>query len=131
MVVPTRPTTCSGKRNVRQGRRTDGNESSNMTLEHRGMKETLEIGARVVATKNVGPVRDGQPGIITEVVEQPFFVWRRRMYLCTFLGNVKVAMTKKEISDYDHGYSTEELERGEAESLGVAAEMQQILPLKK
>ena len=93
--------------------------------------ELFPVGTLVLATKNIGPVQDGQPGIITGVVEQRyFFFWKRPMYLCTFFGNVKVAMMENEISDFDHGHSKEELEFDKHESLSVAERMQRIRPLK-
>ncbi len=52
----------------------------------------LLVGTPVLATKNIGPVEDGQPGIITGVIEVKHFFWKRPLYLCTFFGNVKVAM---------------------------------------
>jgi hypothetical protein len=94
-------------------------------------QKRLPVGTLVLATRNVGPVRDGQPGIVTGVVEQRYFFWRRPFYLCTFLGNVKVAMKPNEVSDFDHGRSLEELEQDEDESLSVAEQMQRIRPLKR
>ena len=95
------------------------------------MKEKpFPVGTPVVATRNVGSARDGQPGIVTGVVEQRFLFWKRPFYLCTFSGNVKVAMKQNEISDFDHGRSIEELERDEDENLPVAAQLERIRPLK-
>ena len=91
----------------------------------------LPIGTLVLATKNVGPVRDGQPGIVTGVVEQRYFFWKRPFYLCTFFGNVKVAMKLNEVTDFNHGRSLEELEQDEDGSLSVAEQMQRIRPLKR
>jgi len=93
-------------------------------------QKLLPVGTLVVATKNVGPVQDGQPGIVTGVVEQRYFFWKRAFYLCTFFGNVKVAMKPNEISDFDHGRSLEELERDEDMNMSVAAQMQRIRPVK-
>lgn len=91
----------------------------------------LPVGTLVLATKNVGSVRDGQPGIVTGIVEQRYFFWKRPFYLCTFFGNVKVAMKPNEVTDYDHGRSLEELEQDEDESLSVVEQMQRIRPLKR
>jgi len=94
-------------------------------------QEIFPVGTPVLATKNVGLVQDGQPGIITSVIEQRFFFfWKRPIYLCTFFGNVKVAMMANEISDFDHGHSMEELEFDQHESLSVAEQMRRIRPLK-
>ena len=70
----------------------------------------LQMGARVVAVRSFGPVKEGQPGIITGIAEERWF-WRSRpIYLCTFADNVKIAARPKEIDDYDHGYSLADLE---------------------
>jgi hypothetical protein len=84
------------------------------------------VGTRVLAVKNVGPVSDGQEGIVTAVHEVQF-LWRKRpIYLCTFLGNVKVAMKPSEIDDYDHGRTLQELEI-EFDGLSVNEQLQHIM----
>lgn len=94
-------------------------------------QDIFPVGTPVLATKIIGPVQNGQPGIVTGVVEQRLFLfWKRPTYLCTFFGNVKVAMKANEISDFDHGHSMEELEFDQHESLSVAEQMQRIRPLK-
>ena len=70
----------------------------------------LAIGTSIIAVRDFGPVREGAPGIITGIVEVPFFWLSRPMYLCTFADNLKVAARTKEINDYDHGYTIEEIE---------------------
>jgi hypothetical protein len=50
------------------------------------------VGTRIIAISNVGPVGEGQPGIITSIVNKPFFLWSRPMYLCIFAGNVSLAV---------------------------------------
>lgn len=90
----------------------------------------LQVGTPVLATKNIGPVEDGQPGMITGVIEVKHFFWKRPLYLCTFFGNVKVAMKPNEVSDYNHGRSLAELERGIDSTLSLAEQMAQIRPLR-
>ena len=90
----------------------------------------LPVGTSILAIKNVGPVQDGQPGVVTGVIEQGFAFWKRSMYLCTFFGNIKVAMKPNEVSDFDHGYSKEQLEEPEDGSLSVAEQMRRIRPIK-
>ncbi len=88
----------------------------------------LSVGSFVVATRNVGPVQDGQPGVVTAVVEQGFAFWKRPFYLCTFIGNVKVAMKPNEVSDFEHGFSKEQLEQSEDPTLSVAEQLERIRP---
>jgi hypothetical protein len=70
----------------------------------------LTVGTKIIAVRNIGPVREGAPGIVTDIAEVPFFFRSRPMYLCTFAGNLKIAARPKEIDDYDHGYTLERLE---------------------
>jgi hypothetical protein len=65
----------------------------------------LQIGTRVVAVRNFGPITEGQPGIITGIAEERWLWLSKRIYLCTFADNVKIAARPKEVDDYDHGYS--------------------------
>jgi hypothetical protein len=70
----------------------------------------LQIGTRIIAIRNFGPVKEGQPGVITGIAEERWF-WRSRLiYLCTFADNVKIAARPREIEDYDHGNSLADLE---------------------
>jgi|SRR6516164_6137084 hypothetical protein len=71
----------------------------------------LPPGTKVVAVRNFGPIKEGAPGIITGIMDTPFFFWKRAMYLCTFADNVKIAARPNEIDDFDHQYSLEELEQ--------------------
>ena len=82
----------------------------------------------VIAIKNVGPVRDGQPGVVTGYAELGSFFWKRSFYLCTFLGNVRLAVNPGEIADHDHGYSRQHLEMPEGSSLPVAEQLRRIRP---
>jgi hypothetical protein len=70
----------------------------------------VPIGTRVIATRNFGPIREGTPGIITGTTKVPFLFWQRFYYLCTFAENMKVAARPKEIDDFDHGRTLEDLE---------------------
>ncbi|HTN95299.1 MAG TPA: hypothetical protein VMJ33_12015 [Gallionella sp.] len=88
------------------------------------------VGTSILAIKNVGPVHDGQPGIVTGVVEVPFFFWKRPMYLCTFFGNIKVATKPNEVTEFNHGQSRDQLEKPEDNSVSVAKQLQRIRPLK-
>jgi hypothetical protein len=70
----------------------------------------LTVGTKIIAVRNIGPVREGAPGIITGIAEVPFFFRSRPVYLCTFAGNLKLAARPKEIDDYEHGYTLERVE---------------------
>src|SRR5437763_2231910 len=84
-----------------------------------GRRLVLKVGTKVIAVRNFGPIKEGAPGIITEIAEAPFFFWSRSIYLCTFAENLKVAAKPKEIDDYDHGYSLNDLEGSLSISRGV------------
>lgn len=71
----------------------------------------IKPGTRVIALKDIGAVRDGQPGIVTGTAMYPFFWWTRPAYLCTFFGNVAQAMKPDEISEHDHGRTLSQLQR--------------------
>jgi hypothetical protein len=99
--------------------------------EHDHMTTTLHpVGTFVLAIKKVGPISDGQPGVVTGIAEAGPVFWRRPVYLCTFLGNVKVAMNPSEVDDYAHGYSREQLEQPEDRSLSVAEQLRRVRPIK-
>lgn len=58
----------------------------------------LRVGSQVVATKTIGPVRRGTPGVITDVTRAPFlFFWSRAVYLCSFAGNISLAVRPGEV----------------------------------
>jgi hypothetical protein len=64
----------------------------------------LNVGSDVVAIKNIGPVREGTPGVITAVTHAPFlFFWTRRLYLCTFAGRINLAVRRSQIGDCERG----------------------------
>ncbi|MBB5446461.1 MULTISPECIES: hypothetical protein [unclassified Paraburkholderia] len=90
----------------------------------------LPVGTLVVAIQNVGPVRQGQPGVVTGIVEQRFWFRKRPCYLCTFFGNLPVAMRPSEVDDFDHGFSREQLEAPFNPTLSVAEQMKKIRLLK-
>jgi hypothetical protein len=71
----------------------------------------LQVGTKVQAVRNFGPVKNGALGIITGAAELRVF-WRSRpTYLCTFADNIKCHARPKQIEAYEHGYILEELER--------------------
>ena len=82
----------------------------------------------IIAIKNVGPVRDGQPGVVTGYAELGSLFWKRQFYLCTFLGNIRLAVKPSEIDNHDHGYSRQRLEMPEDASLPVAEQLRRIFP---
>ncbi|MGC2823708.1 MAG: hypothetical protein WA322_05670 [Pseudolabrys sp.] len=71
----------------------------------------LQVGTKVRAVRNVGPVKKGAPGIITGLTDSPLFWWSRPAYLCTFADNMKVHARPKLIEAFDHGYNLEELDQ--------------------
>ena len=70
----------------------------------------LQIGATIIAVRNIGPVKEGTPGIVTGITEERWFWKSKLIYLCTFADNVRIAARPKEVEDYDHGYSLADLE---------------------
>ena len=71
----------------------------------------LQVGVKVQAIRNFGPVKNGALGIITGEAELRF-LWRSRpTYLCTFADNMRVHARPKQIEAHDHGYLLEELEQ--------------------
>jgi hypothetical protein len=44
----------------------------------------LLVGTKVQAARNFGPIKEGTPGIITDVADLSFFCWSRPTYVCTF-----------------------------------------------
>ena len=61
----------------------------------------LDIGTLVVATRNVGPVTNGQLGIVMGTQFQQSFFWKRPVYRCTFVGNIKAVMKPNEVVEFD------------------------------
>ena len=90
-------------------------------------KQPHTVGTKIIAVRNFGPIREGQPGVITGVVRMPyFFFWTRPFYLCTFFGNIKCAASPDEIDDYDHGHSLEDLEHDQS-GLSPAEQLKAVL----
>ena len=90
----------------------------------------LPVGAKVQAVRNVGPVKEGTPGIIRGVADISFLWWSRPAYLCTFAGNMKVHARPNEIEAYNHGHSLKELEQpdfGSILSRHMKLRVQQLL----
>lgn len=81
----------------------------------------LQVGTKVRAVRNVGPVKKGAPGIITGLTDSPLFWWSRPAYLCTFADNMKVHARPKLIEAFDHGYNLEELDQPDFTSSLIAA----------
>lgn len=71
----------------------------------------LLVGTKVQAARNFGPIKEGTPGIITDVTDLSFFCWSRPTYVCTFAENKRVHARPRQIAAYEHGYSIEELEQ--------------------
>ncbi|HET9687562.1 MAG TPA: hypothetical protein VFP79_10325 [Pseudolabrys sp.] len=71
----------------------------------------LLVGTKVQAARNFGPIKEGTPGIITDVADLSFLCWSRPKYVCTFAENKRVHARPRQIAAYEHGYSIEELEQ--------------------
>jgi hypothetical protein len=71
----------------------------------------LLVGTKVQAARNFGPIKEGTPGIITDVADLSFFCWSRPTYVCTFAENKRAHARPRQIAAYEHGYSIEELEQ--------------------
>ena len=68
----------------------------------------LRLGSQVVSTRDFGPVVKGQLGIVTRVVRAHRPFWRR-LYLCTFLGDISAVALSHEIGRLSHGIKIEVL----------------------
>src|SRR5262245_55433271 len=77
----------------------------------RAQRLPLLVGTKVQAARNFGPIKEGRPGIITDVVDLSIFCWSRPTYVCTFAENKRVHARPRQIAAYEHGYSIEELEQ--------------------
>ena len=66
----------------------------------------LPIGTSIIAAKNFGPIVRGQLGIIDARMRGSRFLSWRRLYVCTFLGGIRVAALRRQIAGRDHGLST-------------------------
>lgn len=90
-------------------------------------RQLLSIGTKIIAIRNIGPVQEGQPGIITGLVQVPYFFWSRTAYLCTFFGNIGVSAYPKEVDEFNHEFSLEALEENQSEK-SVAEQLRAIRP---
>ena len=90
----------------------------------------LQPGTNVIAIKGVGPVMEGTPGVVTGLAEMGSLFWKRPMYLCTFLGNVKCTMRPAEVDDFEHGYSRAQIE-SDSSKLSVADQLNNVFPAIK
>jgi hypothetical protein len=77
----------------------------------RAQRLPLLVGTKVQAARNFGPIKEGTPGIITDVADLSLFCWSRPTYVCTFAENKRVHARPRQIAAYEHGYSIEELEQ--------------------
>jgi hypothetical protein len=77
----------------------------------------LPVGTKVQAVRNFGLVRKGTPGIVTGVVDLPFFWSSRAAYRCTFSNNIKADARSNQIEAHDHGYNLVELEQANFASI--------------
>ena len=70
---------------------------------------SLPIGTKIIAVRNFGLVRKGQPGIITGTAEERFLETFRPVYLCRFANNVKIAAQPDDIGKFNHRYGLADL----------------------
>ncbi len=70
----------------------------------------MAVNTRVIALRQIGTIAEGTPGFIASVDVVPFLFFSRRVYLCTFSGNDRVAVRPSEIGEFDHGYSPAQIE---------------------
>jgi hypothetical protein len=71
----------------------------------------LQVGTKVTAVRNFGPIKEGAPGIITAVADIRTLYPAGPIYSCTFADNMKITARPKDIEEDNHGYSLEELEQ--------------------
>ena len=79
----------------------------------------MPIGTKIIAVRNFGRIRKGQPGIITGTAEERYLETFRPVYFCRFANNVKIAAQSDDIERFNHRYSLADLERAEAERAKV------------
>jgi len=68
----------------------------------------LPVRVQVVATRDFGPVVKGQVGVVIRVVRASRPFWRR-LYICTFLGDISAVALSSEIERFSHGVATDML----------------------
>lgn len=71
---------------------------------------TLPIGTEIAAATDFGPVIKEQWGIVTGHQTERGLLWRKTMYLCTFLGGISVTASRAQIIAVQHGHSLRALE---------------------
>ena len=62
-------------------------------------------GTMVAAAIDFGPVIRGQLGMITACSRESWLRWRRTIYFCTFLGDIGVCASGRQLVAFDHGCS--------------------------
>lgn len=68
------------------------------------MKRPLfEVGTLIVATRSVGRVDKGLVGIVTGIEIEQFYFWKRPLYVCAFVGNIKAVMKPSDVVVFDRG----------------------------
>ena len=75
-----------------------------------GMFSSLQPGTTVIATSDVGPVIRGQLGMVIAHHKRWRGLWRRREYVCVFLGDIVAMVDPRHITRHDHGCSLAMLE---------------------
>jgi hypothetical protein len=90
----------------------------------------MQPGANVIAVRSVGPVAEGTPGVVTGFAEMGSLFWKRPMYMCSFLGNLKCAMKPAEIDGFEHGYSRAKIEI-DPSKLSVADQLKNVFPANR
>lgn len=73
------------------------------------MFAALPPGTTVIAAVDVGPVIRGQLGMII-AHHKGRGLWRRRSYVCVFLGGIVLAVESRYVRQHDHGCSRAMLE---------------------
>jgi hypothetical protein len=71
---------------------------------------TLPVGTTVAAAMDFGPIVKGQWGIVTGRHAVSALPWRRAVYLCTFLGGLRVTASRAQIVAVRHGRSLQSLD---------------------
>lgn len=71
----------------------------------------LQVGTKITAVRNFGPIKQDAPGIITGVADIRSLFPAGPIYSCTFADNVKITARPNDIDEFDHGYSLDDLEK--------------------
>jgi hypothetical protein len=70
----------------------------------------LPIGTTIAAAMDFGPIVEGQWGIVTGRQAVSVLPWRRAVYVCTFLGGLRVTAARAQIVALRHGRSLQSLD---------------------